>query len=168
MIANKIAAYLIVLSACGGVASDRSGEPSTDSVAAAQPPAATVPIGAKACDLLTLENLVSATKHEFKAGVVTNDYMGVSQCRWDRSDKGQDGVMVTLHDHGEISNYRDVPGSVAVIELGAAAVWNAQTSQLAVEVDSAVFSISFLFSPVTRQWAEQLARAALARLEAHE
>jgi hypothetical protein len=131
----------------------------------AAPPVESVP-GVKACDLMTAEDARRITAVELQTGVTTNDYMGSSQCRFDRADGSRTGIMISLHTHGDIENYRKVPGSTQVDGLGDAAVWNPQTNQLAVRSGDAVFSISFLFAPAQRAWAVELARAALPKLEA--
>ena len=121
--------------------------------------------GPKACDLMSVDDARRITGVELKRGETTTDYMGSSQCRFDRADGSRTGIMIALHTTGDIENYRRVPGSTEVTGLADAAVWNAQTSQLAVLSGKAVFSISFLFTPAQRAWAVDLARAALPRLE---
>lgn len=105
------------------------------------------------------------TSVAFQAGVTAHDYGGSSQCRFDHED-GTQGVMFTFHAHGDIENYRKVPGSEEVAKLGAAAVWNEGTDQLAVQVGDAVFSISFLTTPARRQSAVQIAEQIIVKLRA--
>jgi hypothetical protein len=121
--------------------------------------------GPKACDLLTSAEITSVTRVDVVAGKTVNDYMGVSQCRFDRADSTQI-VMVSLHEHGEIGNYTKVPGATNVAGIGDAAVWNPQTSQLAFQRGDAVASISFLSPSADVAWARSLARLAVPRLEA--
>jgi hypothetical protein len=114
---------------------------------------------------LTSAEITSATKVEALQGVVANDYMGVSQCRFDRPD-GTQAVMVSVHQHGDIANYTKVPGASVVAGVGDAAVWNAETNQFAFKRGAAVASISFLFSPAKAEWGKTLAGAALKRMDA--
>lgn len=123
--------------------------------------------GLKACDLLSAAQIGAIIGAALEAGVTTNDYMGVSQCRFDRTDDSQ-AVMISLHDHGDLGNYERVPGAVPASGLGDGAVWNAGTQQLAVRDGAAVLSISFLLPAARQEWAEQLARDALAARHATE
>lgn len=128
-----------------------------------EPAPVAAPIGVKACDLITNQDAKDATSTVFKPGVVTNDYAGDSQCRFDRESGTDGGIMVSLHEHGDLKNYENVPGSTVVNQLGDGAVWNDNTGQLAVRRDSAVFSISLLSQPANKQHAIALARRALKR-----
>ena len=119
--------------------------------------------GPKACDLLTRVDIKTATGREVGAGIVTNDYMGVSQCRFDQADSTQ-VVMVSLHQQGDIENYRKVPGAADVAGLADAAVWNPQTMQIAFRRDSAVVSVSLLFEGAEQRMARELAEIALRQL----
>ncbi|MGQ0561661.1 MAG: hypothetical protein ACT443_07290 [Gemmatimonadota bacterium] len=153
----------LLMAGCDGERRDAGEQAAPDSVTAQA--AAASDTGVKACDLVTVDEIRAATGLELKPGITTSDYMGVSQCRFDRPDGSRTGLMIALHGQGDIENYRRVPGSSEVAALGTAAVWNAQTNQLAVRSGDAVFSISFLFSPARQAWAEQLARDALEGLE---
>jgi hypothetical protein len=157
---------LVLAAGCNDGARKAAVTTADSAVSGEAAPAAESAQGAKACDLMTVDDARRITGVELQAGVTTNDYMGSSQCRFDRSDGSRTGIMIALHTHGEIENYRKVPGSTEVDGLGDAAVWNPQTSQLAVRSGDGVFSISFLFTPAQRAWAIELARAALPKLEA--
>ena len=157
---------LVVMTACDDGARKDSVAAADSAVSGEVAPPVESVQGVKACDLMTVEDARRVTNIELRAGVMTNDYMGSSQCRFDRVDGSRTGIMISLHAHGDIENYRKVPGSTEVDGVGAAAVWNAQTNQLAVRAGDAVFSISFLFTPAQRSWAIELARAALPKLEA--
>jgi len=122
--------------------------------------------GVKACELLSVDDVTRITGVAFEAGVTTNDYAGDSQCRYGRPGKPEEGLMVTLHAHGDLAPYRGVPNSVAVDGLGDAAVWHDGNRQLAFSNGDAVISISFLAPPAKKQWAVQLARIALNKLKA--
>lgn len=155
----------VLLGACGGDA--RETQPgAADSAARAETAAPPQSSGPRACDLLTVEEIEHATSLDLDGGVTVSDYMGVSQCQWQRAGGGADGgVMVSLHEHGEILNYQKVPGSEMIGGLGDGAVWNPQTNQLAVKRGEAVVSISFMFSPAEQAWATSLARSAIAKLQ---
>jgi hypothetical protein len=99
-----------------------------------------------------------------RAGVVTNDYAGDSQCRFDLMADGKPGVMVTLHAHGNIEPYRKVPDAIEISGIGDPGVWSETNAQLAVRHGDAVFSISFLSRPAKQSWALELARVALQKL----
>lgn len=116
----------------------------------------------KACQIITAADVAAVTKVKVGDGVTTNDYMGVSQCRFD-ADTVQ-ALMVSVHHEGNIENYRSVPGASEIDGIGDAAVWNQQTGQLAFRQGAAVVSISFLAVPPDPQWARGLARTASARL----
>lgn len=160
---NTLPCLLLVLACADRVPEPASGQ--ADTAVAAAPAEVTDSGGVKACDLMTVDAARRITGIELAAGVTTNDYMGSSQCRFDRADGSRTGIMIALHRAGDIENYRKVPGSTEVTAVGDAAIWNPQTNQLAVKSDSAVFSISFLFSPAQRAWAIDIARAALPHLE---
>ena len=155
---------IFAIQACGGdprPAEEPAIGADTAAVAASVDTASS---GPKACDLLTNTDIASVTRVDVVAGKTVNDYMGVSQCRFDRADSTQ-VVMVSLHEHGDIGNYTKVPGATSVAGIGDAAVWNPQTNQLAFKRGDAVASISFLSAPAERAWAQSLARLALPRLE---
>jgi hypothetical protein len=131
------------------------------------PPADTAVVEAadtrpKACQIITATDVASVTKVKVGEGVTTNDYMGVSQCRFD-ADTTQ-ALMVSLHHEGNIENYRSVPGASEVDGIGDVAIWNQNTGQLAFRQGTAVVSISFLATPADPQWARALARTASAKL----
>lgn len=118
----------------------------------------------KACEIITAGDIRSVTKVAVVAGVTTNDYMGVSQCRFD-ADTAQ-VLMVSVHHEGNIENYQRVPGATQVDDIGDVAVWNQKTGQLAFRQGAAVVSISFLAVPPDPQWARALARIAATKLAA--
>lgn len=118
----------------------------------------------KACDIVSAADIASVTNVKVGPGVTTNDYMGVSQCRFDADTTR--ALMVSLHHTGNIENYRSVPGATAVEGIGDVAVWNQKTGQLAFRQGAAVVSISFLDAPADPQWALALARIAVAKLAA--
>jgi hypothetical protein len=120
--------------------------------------------GVKACDVISTEDLERIIGIELQPARTTNDYLGVSQCRWDRATGSEGGVSIALHEHGDIENYRRVPGSSPVAGVGDEAVWNANTNQLGFRKGEAVLSISFLFSPSRLEWARDIARLALMRV----
>jgi hypothetical protein len=123
----------------------------------------TLATGPKACALVSSAEVAAVTGVAYKAGMTTHDYGGSSQCRFDHDD-GSQGIMFTLHTHGDIENYRRVPGSEEIAKLGAAAVWNEGTDQLAVRVGDIVFSISFLTTPARRQAAVRIAEQIILKL----
>jgi hypothetical protein len=154
---------ILALQACGG--EPRAAEEpaaGADTVTAARVDSQAS--GPKACDLLTNADIASITQVDVVAGKTVNDYMGVSQCRFDRADSTQ-AVMLSLHEHGDIENYTKVPGATSVANIGDAAVWNSQTQQLAFKRGDAVASVSFLFTPADPAWAQRLARLAVPRLQ---
>jgi diadenosine tetraphosphate (Ap4A) HIT family hydrolase len=161
--ALKVLAILLAVQACGGEprpAEEPAIGADTVATATVEAPAR----GPKACDLLTTADIASVTEVDVVAGKTVNDYMGVSQCRFDRADSTQ-AIMVSLHEKGDIENYSKVPGATTVANIGDAAVWNPQTNQLAFKRGDAVASISFLFTPAEPAWARSLARLAVPRLE---
>ena len=160
---RRLAIPLVFLAfGCSAGGDAAPGGTATDS-AAAVAGAAGDTAGVKACDLATAESLTSIVGQEFRAGRTTNDYMGVSQCKWDRVS-GDGDVTVSLHLEGNFENYARVPGATTVSGLGDEAVWNAGTRQLAVRSGAAVMSVSFLFEPAEREWAEAIARAGVEAL----
>lgn len=135
------------------------------------PPADTAVVEAadtrpKACEVITAADIASIANVDVVAGVTTNDYMGVSQCRFD-ADTTQ-ALMVSLHHVGNIENYRSVPGATEVDGIGDVAVWNPKTGQLAFRQGTTVVSISFLDTPADPQWARALARIAAAKLDGNK
>jgi hypothetical protein len=155
--------FVPALLSCGG-ASDTKQDNAADTTGAAASVDSTW-TGPKACELVATADIKRVTAVEVKAGVTTNDYAGDSQCRFDRVSVDSAYVMVTLHAHGNIEPYRKVPGSVEVSRVGDDAIWSETNGQLALRHGDAVFSISFLSSPARKQWAVELARVALAKLE---
>ena len=144
---------------CSGGGDAAPGGTAADSAEAVADLAADT-AGVTACDLVTAGMLTSIVGETFRAGRTTNDYMGVSQCKWDRVS-GDGDVTVSLHRKGNFENYARVPGATPVSGLGDEAVWNEETRQLAVRSGEAVMSVSFLFEPVEREWAEEIARASV-------
>jgi diadenosine tetraphosphate (Ap4A) HIT family hydrolase len=159
-----MALAILVVQACGGEPRPAE-EPAIGADTAATAASEVIASGPKACDLLTNADIASVTKIDVVAGKTVNDYMGVSQCRFDRADSTQ-VVMVSLHEKGDIGNYTKVPGAESVTGIGDAAVWNPQTNQLAFRRGEAVASISFLSTPAKSAWARSLARLAVPRVEA--
>lgn len=149
--------FLFLIAACG-----RADRPGTQP-ARIDTSAAAVPAG-KACKLVTTSDIQHIANIEVAAGITTNDYMGVSQCRYNFANKDAGAILISLHEHGDIENYRTVPGAVEVSDLDDVAVWNPHTGQLAARRGEAVVSISFLYSPADRKMAENLARVALANI----
>lgn len=163
---HRVLGVLAVLLVAACEQSQRAAAaPAADSAAGESPAAEMAHAGPRACDLLTAQDIAAVTKIEVSPGITTNDYMDVSQCRFDRVD-GTQAVMVSLHRHGDIENYRKVPGAAAAEGVGDAAVWNAQIGQFAVRQGEAVTSISFLFSPADAGWGRSLAHIATAKLTA--
>lgn len=154
----RISLWLVLLlTAC-------AREPEQQSAAVPPDSAAAVSTGLKACDLIATEELERVLSIDLDTGATTSDYMGVSQCQFNRAGSKDGAVMISLHEQGNILNYQKVPGSSSVAGLGDAAVWNPQTNQLAVKRAAAVVSISLLLSPAQQAWATQLARTALISL----
>jgi hypothetical protein len=157
---------VVVLWACSSASDERPAPEANaardSSTSAEAAPAASA--GVKACDLVNTPDLERIVGIELQPARTTNDYLGVSQCRWDRATGGEGGISIALHEHGDIENYRKVPGSSPVTGVGDEAVWNADTNQLGFRKDAAVISISFLFSPSRLQWAREIARLALLRV----
>lgn len=118
----------------------------------------------KACDVVTEAELERIVGRELAPARTTNDYAGDSQCRWDLPGDAQRGVSISIHEHGDLENYRRVPGSEAAAGLGDAAVWNATYGQLALLDGERVLSVGLLYDDPQRAHAEEIARAALATL----
>lgn len=121
--------------------------------------------GPKACEVVGTDELQQITGLTLKAGRTMNDYLGVSQCQWDRQNGDQGGVSITVRERGDMSIYKAVPGSTPVTGIGDEAVWAESLNQLAVRVGERVLSVSLLFPPPNRDMAEQIAREAIPRLE---
>lgn len=155
----------LVATACEASPDERPAvAPAAQGTAARSTVQETAALGPKACALLSADEVAAVTDVAFEAGVVAHDYAGSSQCRFDHHD-GTQGIMFTVHTHGDIENYRKVPGSEEVAGLGQAAVWNEGTDQLAVRVGDVVFSISFLTTPSRRQWAVRIAEQIVLKLK---
>jgi hypothetical protein len=160
----------LLIGGCGtGDNAGRNAAADTSSVIAAHTPdraaADTAAHGPRACDLLTGADFARVTGVPFEPGTTVNDYMGSSQCRLRRPGAPSSGAMVALHLHGDLDNYRNVPGSLVVGALGDGAIWNPNTGQLAVKKGDAVFSISLFEPKARRDWQIQLAKLALKRLK---
>lgn len=164
----KRAVVLLVLLAGCRAANDSQTQAKLDTMtktsSAARPAADTASTGVKACELISADDVKQVTGITFEQGVTTNDYGGDSQCRFPERSDTTHALMVTLHDHGKLTAYQNVPGSSVIGGLGDEAVWHGGNRQLAVRRGDAVFSISFLQDPANKQWAIKLARIALAKL----
>jgi hypothetical protein len=140
----------------------RSDVPGTEAGGAdsAAAPAATdlmTSAGPKACDVVSTADLARITGLELEQGVLTNDYGGVSQCRWKRAGGTDNGVTVSVREQGDMGIYTSVPGATAVQGIGDEAVWNPNTHQLAFRVGSRIASMTFLFDEGREQWAREIA-----------
>lgn len=155
---------VFILSGC-----DRTGrsaqETSKDSTRAADSAvAADTYHGPKACDLVSSDDVTRIAGGTYHSGVVTNDYMGDSQCKIESADtSAHPTVMVTLHVKGNFEPYRKVPGIETVAGIGDEAVWNSRANQLGVRVGEAVFSVSLL-GKARQEWAAKIARLVLPKL----
>ena len=142
------------------VAADSAPPAVVDDAAAAAPDSAAL----KACDLASESELEDILGLELEPARTTNDYAGVSQCRWDLPGDAQRGVSISFYERGEIEKYRRVPGSANVPGLGDAAVWNPDVGQLAVLRGARLVSVGLLVERPQRGDAERIARIALGRL----
>src|SRR5207253_6807484 len=61
-----------------------------------------------ACRLLNKADFARVTGSKFQEGVTTNDYLGVSQCRFNVAGDPNGGAMVALHLQGNLDDYRKV------------------------------------------------------------
>src|SRR5688500_1585049 len=94
---------ILAMQACGGDPRPAEEPASGADTVAAAASIDSLSTGPKACDLLTNAEIASVTKVDVVAGKTVNDYMGVSQCRFDRAN-GTQTVMVSLHAHGALGN----------------------------------------------------------------
>lgn len=158
-------AVLCALCLSGCERAGRSAQVAADSARTADSiTAANTYHGPKACDLLSADDVAKAIAGTYRTGVVTNDYMGDSQCKLESSDTAaHPTVMLTLHVKGNFEPYRKVPGIDKVAGIGDEAVWNPRANQLGVRVGEAVFSVSLL-GKAREEWATKLARLALSKL----
>ena len=118
----------------------------------------------KACDVITETELERIVDRDLEAARTTNDYAGDSQCRWNLPGDAQRGISISIHEHGDLDNYRRVPGSEPAAGLGDAAVWNGTYGQLALLDGERVLSVGLLYDQPQRAHAEAIARTALATL----
>lgn len=61
-------------------------------------------------------------------------------------------------------NYKSLPGMTAVSGIGDEAYWNEQLGSFVVRKGERVVNIDFKFTPVQREWAEQIARGVVQKL----
>jgi len=157
-------AMLLLAAACNQPQSNLAEEEPSDSVNAVPDTLVATP-GPKACEIVSTEELERIVGFDLEDGRTTNDYLGVSQCRWDRENGDEGGVSVTVRERGDMEIYRAVPGSTPVTGIGDEAVWSESLNQLAFRRRERVMSVSLLFKPANRAMAEQIARIAAPRLE---
>lgn len=119
----------------------------------------------KACEVVSTDELERIVGFDLKPGRTTNDYLGVSQCQWDRAAGDEGGLSITVRDRSDLNVYKAVPGSAPVSGIGDEAVWAETLNQLAFRQGERVMSVSLLFEPKSRALAEQIARIAAPRLE---
>jgi hypothetical protein len=155
-------ALALLLVACSPA--QKSQQAAADSTAASAAPDNSWS-GPRACELIAAADINKVTSLMYKPGVVTNDYAGDSQCRYERADTTKVAVMVTLHGRGKIDPYRLVPMTSSVPGLGDEAYWNEGNAQLAIRKDSSVLSIAFMPAPAKKSWAVSLARIALSKFK---
>ena len=159
---DRLTLLVLLCVACGNSRTDEQQRTDTTATQTAEP----AYTGPKACELISTDEIRSATGIEVGTGETVTDYAGDSQCRFAVTNDTVAAVMVTLHAEGKIDPYQTVPGSVPVSGLGDAAVWNPSVFQLAASKGRAVLSVAFLGVPAAKQaWATQLTRTALARLQ---
>ena len=120
--------------------------------------------GPKACDLVSAAELSRVTALELEEGRLTNDYGGVSQCRWSRAGGTDNGVAISLREQGDMAIYTSVPGSAPVQGLGDEAVWNQTTKQLAVRSGQRIASVTFLYPEGREQQARDIVIILLSKI----
>jgi hypothetical protein len=113
--------------------------------------------GPKACDVVTTAELERITGLELEEGQLTNDYGGVSQCRWSRAGGSDNGVTVSVREQGDMTIYTSVPGAVTVRGMGDEAVWNPISHQLAFRIGPRIASLTFLYDEGRESQARDIA-----------
>jgi hypothetical protein len=151
-----VLALTALLSGCGSNAAEEAETPA-DSAASVEAVDSTASSGAKACDVVSAAELARFTGLQLEEGRLTNDYGGVSQCRWSRVGGTDNGVTVSVREDGDLENYRGVPGAVAVSGVGEEAVWNPRSHQMAFRVGRRTASITFLYDDGRESQAREIA-----------
>ena len=142
---------------CGAEEAGSEGEAGGADSAATPAADSVISTGPKACDVVATADLSRITGIELQQGVLTNDYGGVSQCRWRRASGTDNGVTISVREQGDMGIYTSVPGATAVQGIGDEAVWNPVSHQLAFRVGPRIASLTFLFDEGREQWAREIA-----------
>jgi hypothetical protein len=140
--------------ACGSDAANEAARVD-DSAVVAVPDSASS--GIKACEVVSTGDLARITGLQLEEGRLTNDYGGVSQCRWSRAGGTDNGVSVSVREQGDMEIYTSVPGAVPVRGLGDDAVWNPISHQMAVRVGPRIGSVTFLYDDGRESQAREIA-----------
>jgi hypothetical protein len=140
--------------ACG---SDAASEAERVEDSAAVPVRDSASSGSRACDVVSTADLARITGLQLEEGRLTNDYGGVSQCRWNRSGGTDNGVSVSVREQGDMTIYTSVPGAVPVRGLGDEAVWNPISHQMALRVGPRIGSVTFLYDDGSESQAREIA-----------
>src|SRR5687768_16133706 len=88
---------VMVLFACS--ASDERPAAEANAARDSSAPAEAAPAvsgGVKACDLVNTPDLERIVGITLQPARTTNDYLGVSQCRWDRATGSEGGISIAL------------------------------------------------------------------------
>ncbi len=148
------------LAACGG-SGGKAGAAPDSGQAAAGPPAP-----ARACGLVSLQEVQAATGLRLVLGPTSTDLRGYSECEWSLTPGKTDGIVLVVNQEGKFSDYATAPGAAPIRGFGDSASWSPTVHQLAVKRDTGTVAVSMLPDSSKRAWGEKIMRTVLARLKA--
>ncbi len=151
---------LVALAACGEEASKTAAR--ADTTAAEM----RAPAPARACSLISLQEVQAATGLKLVPGPTSADLRGYSECEWSLTPGKTDGIVLVVNREGKFSDYATAPGAGPIGGFGDSASWSPTVHQLAVKRDTGTVAVSMLPDSSKKAWAEKIMRTVLPRLQA--